>query len=82
MTLIIILVIGVYVMDWVSALFNAVGGWPGLIAIVVGVAVLLGVLGRRQERAAELAELKRTPGQVRTLVEEGQGFFLVKRPRH
>ena len=73
--LIVIVIVGVYVADAVSAVFNAVGGWPGVIVIVVGGAVLLGVWGRRQERAAELAELKSTPGRVRALAEDAQKFF-------
>lgn len=72
---IVILIIGAYVMDVVSAVFNAVGGWPGVIAIVVGVVVLLVVVGRRQERAAELEALKSMPGPVRALVEDARKFF-------
>ena len=73
--LIVIVFIGVYVMDAINAVLNAVGGWPGVIAIVVGVVVLVGVVGRNRERTAELEKLKSMPSRVRGLVEDAQNFF-------
>lgn len=73
--LVVILVIGAYVMSAVNAVFDAIGGWPGAIAIVVGVVVLLVVVGRHRERAEELEKLKSMPGRIRALVEDAQNLF-------
>ena len=72
---IIILGIVSWVFDTVSAAFNAIGGWPSVIAIVVGGVVLMTVLGRRHERAQELEELKGMPGQVLALVKDASNLF-------
>ena len=64
-----------YVSDIVGPIFNAIGGWLGVLGIIVIVVVLFAVISHRREQAAELEELKSTPGKVRSFVEDAQAFF-------
>lgn len=69
-----LVVIGIVI--WAAnAFFDAVGGWPGVIATVVGVVAITVAGGRYFSRKAERAELEEMPGQVRALIEDAQKLF-------
>ena len=61
--------------DFFSSLLDAIGGWPGLIAIVVGILALFFAIGHFSARKEDLEELKSMPGRVRALVEGAQKLF-------
>ena len=61
---------------WIAnAVFDALGGWPGVIATVAGLAGVIFVVLQYLSREAERSELAAMPERVRAVIEDAQNLF-------
>ena len=61
---------------WIAnAFFEFVGGWPGVIAVLVCIAVFIFVVGIYLSRRQEINELKEAPKQIQILKEEAHVYY-------
>ena len=75
MPAIVIFVVIALVIWLANAVLDAVGGWPGVIAIVVGIVVLIVVVSRYFNRRERIDKLKATPDRVTTLIEAARDSY-------
>lgn len=68
--------IGLAVIIWIAnAISELVGGWPGMIAIVVCIVAIIFLVRFYLTRRQEINELKETPKQIQALIESAQVHY-------
>ena len=63
------------VFEIANSVFEFVGGWPGVIALLVCIAVFIFVVGICLSRRQEINELKEAPKQIQILKEEAHVYY-------
>ena len=65
----------IFIIWLANAFFELVGGWPGVIAVVVCIVTLIFFISSYLARRQEIDKLKETPMQVQALIEAAQVHY-------